>query len=176
MINNIYLIGFMGTGKTLVGKKLAELLNWTFVDIDMEIEKMLQVSISEIFDKYGEEEFRKKESIVLDNIVNKRNLVVSTGGGIVLNYKNINKMKESGLVITLIARPEVICERLKSDNTRPLLAYLDDNEKLEEIKKLLFMRAGLYVKGDYIIDTSDLDPLCAVEDIIAFYNEKKINN
>lgn len=176
MKNNIYLIGFMGTGKTSIGKKLAEILNWTFVDTDKEIEKMLQISISEIFDKYGEEEFRKTESTVLANIANRRNLVVSTGGGIVLSYKNVEKMKESGFIVTLIARPEVICERLKSDKTRPLLAYLSDSEKLEEIKRLIFMRAGLYIKGDYIIDTSDIDPLSAAENIITFYNENKINN
>jgi shikimate kinase len=176
MKSNIYLIGFMGTGKTVVGKKLAQTMKRNFIDIDSEIEKKLRCSISEIFDKYGEKEFRKKESALLGDITSKSDLVVSTGGGIILNYENMDKMKESGLVITLIARLEIIYERLKDDNRRPLLANIDDNEKLEEIKQLIFMRAGLYIKGDYIIDTSDINTENAVEKIIEFYNEWQTNS
>lgn len=176
MKNNVYLIGFMGTGKTVVGKRLAQAMKRNFIDIDSEIEKKLQCSINEIFDKYGEKEFRKKESALLGDITSRSDLVVSTGGGIILNYENMDKMKESGLVITLIARPEIIQERLKGDNRRPLLANIDDNEKLEEIKQLIFMRAGLYIKGDYIIDTSDINPENVVQNIIKFYNEWQTNS
>lgn len=165
----------MGTGKTVVGKKLAEIMGRFFLDIDSEIEKVFKCSINEIFDKFGEEEFRKKESIILNSIVDKNNLIVSTGGGIVINTENFDKMKRSGLVVTLIARPEIICERLSEDNTRPLIANIDENEKFEEIKRLIFMRAGLYIKGDYIIDTSDLNPDITAQNIIEFYNEWKIN-
>lgn len=176
LANNIYLIGFMGTGKTVVGKKVAEIMGRFFLDIDVEIEKVFKCAISEIFDKYGEKEFRKKESDMLGSITGRSNLVVSTGGGIVLNIENLEKMKKSGLVVTLIARPEIICERLREDTSRPLLACHDEKEKLEEIKRLLFMRAGLYIKGDYIIDTSDLDSDIVAQKIIDYYNEWKTNS
>ena len=176
LTNNIYLIGFMGTGKTVVGKKIAEIMGRIFLDIDSEIEKVLKCAISEIFDRYGEEKFRKKESDILSSISGRNNLVVSTGGGIVLNTENLEKMKKSGLVVTLIARPEIICERLREDASRPLLANLDEREKLEEIKRLIFMRAGLYIKGNYIIDTSDLNSDIVAQNIIDYYNEWEINS
>jgi shikimate kinase len=166
----------MGTGKTAVGKKLADVMNRTFVDIDNEIELGLNCSINEIFEKYGEKEFRKIEGTVLENIVKRKNLIVSTGGGIILNIENMDKMKQSGLVVTLIARPEVICERLQGDSTRPLLSHLDEKEKLEEIRKLIFIRAGLYSKGDFIIDTSDLSIESIVAEIMEFYNAREIKS
>ncbi|MDY6820106.1 MAG: shikimate kinase [Deferribacterota bacterium] len=172
-MNNIYLIGFMGVGKTAVGKVLADKLGWTFLDIDEVIVDYKKCSIEEIFIKYGEDTFRKIESKVLKKLSKKTEQVVSTGGGIVVNKYNIEYMKESGFVVTLIARPEVIYNRIYNDEARPLLKNFSGDAKLDEIKRLLYIRAGLYTKGDYIIDTSDLTVSDVAEEIKEAFFERK---
>jgi shikimate kinase len=168
MGRNIYIIGFMGTGKTSVAKLLSEKIGYDFIDIDKSIEERINMPINEIFERFGEAEFRKIESEVLLNITSKNNLIVSTGGGIVLNLANLENMKASGYIITLIATPDVIYDRTKLSNLRPLL---NKKNKLDEIKRLLYMRAPLYIKGDFILDTSDITANEAADEIVEFLNE-----
>ena len=151
-MNNIYMMGFMGTGKTTIGKALAEKLNRNFIDMDMEIELYEGMSINEIFEEKGEDYFREIETKVLKEIAEKDNLVVSTGGGSIVTHGNLEIVKNSGTLITLMASPEEILKRVSKNNDRPLLNV---ENPLDTIKRLLFERAPFYIKADYIIETTE---------------------
>ncbi|MCX7765735.1 MAG: shikimate kinase [Candidatus Sumerlaeia bacterium] len=151
--NNIILVGFMGTGKTEVGKALAEQLSFTYIDTDEIIEKIAGKSIPQIFSEYGEAHFRQLEKSVIQNLVNLQHHVIATGGGAVIFDENIENMKRAGIVICLTASPEVIYERIKHDTYRPLLQVPDPQQRIRE---LLSQRQAQYQKADFSIDTSQL--------------------
>jgi len=160
---NIYLVGFMGTGKTSVGKILAKKLKKEFVEMDEEIEKREGKKIVDIFRLFGEPYFRKVEKEVLKEIASCFNLVVSCGGGVVVDEENLKILKETGVVICLKAKPSVIYERTKKTKERPLLNV---PEPLKKIKELLAKRAPFYAKADYSVDTSTLAPEEVSEKVI----------
>ncbi|RKD34581.1 shikimate kinase [Thermohalobacter berrensis] len=168
---NIVLIGFMGTGKTSVGKYLAEITNRKFIDIDIEIEKKNNKKISEIFKLYGEKFFRNEEIKIVKEIYNKKNLIISTGGGIILNNKNIKYLKENGLIFLLNGSIETILMNLeKSSVNRPLLG----NEKWErKVKKLLKERNDLYYNSaDYVINIDNKTINKVADEVLKIYNCK----
>jgi shikimate kinase len=152
-MKNIILLGFMGTGKTAVGKKLAEELQKDFLDIDELIEKENGISISEIFFNFGEEYFRQLEAEKVKEVSEYENTVIATGGGIVLREENIGNLRKNGVLICLSARPEVIIARTKAEKNRPLL---DTPYPSETIVELLRFRAPLYAQAGAMVDTSDL--------------------
>lgn len=144
----IALIGFMGAGKTTVGRTLAERLNLPFVDLDEQIESVTSKSIPEIFDEHGEPWFRNKETEVLKKLVG-NTLVVSTGGGIVMTEKNRTLLDNHFRVIWLKTSLEVILTRLKEDQTRPLW-----NQKREDREQLFYSRQKIYEQtADKIVVT-----------------------
>ena len=151
-MQNIYLVGFMGTGKTAVGQVLAKTLGLYFFDLDDIIAQKEKRSINEIFNQSGEPYFRQVEGEVLKEVSLKNSQVISCGGGIVINPKNIAVMKQTGKVICLSARPEAIYQRIKGDTSRPLLEVADPKAR---IKELLDARRPFYEKADFMIDTSD---------------------
>jgi len=156
LMPNIALIGFMGTGKSVVGKILSENLDREFIDLDEEIVKDAGISIPEIFEKYGEREFRRMEKEVVKRFFGKKNLVVSCGGGAILDDENVKTMKENSAVVLLKASPEKIDERLKEDKSRPLL---NQKEKIKKIEEILNARKERYSSAsDYSIDTDELSP------------------
>jgi shikimate kinase len=172
-MKNIYLIGFMGTGKSTVGKILAEEFKMKFVDTDLLVEEMTGRTISSIFEESSEEDFRRFETEVLRRITEDKGMIVSTGGGIVVTRGNLELMKNSGFVFTLIADANTIHERLKKDDTcRPLLEV---DEPLDEIKRLLFERAAFYINAHHIIETSDITPREAADQIIAILRQELSN-
>ena len=147
---------------------LAENLGMQFMDTDAMVEEKTGKSIAEIFDESSEEEFRRLESEVLREITDDRGLVVSTGGGIVVTRGNLELMKQSGTVVTLIADANTILDRLKNDDTcRPLMEV---ENPLDEIKRLLYDRAPFYINAHHIIETSDITPREAADQIIAALN------
>ena len=152
-MRNIYLVGFMGTGKTVTGKEVAKRLNQQFLDLDFLIEEREKKKISQIFAEDGEAHFRSLEKQVLREVSEGEDLVVSCGGGIVLDRENIQIMKKAGLMICLSSRPGVILRRTQGYNHRPLLEVDDPKKRVEELLKI---RAPFYAQADYIIDTSDL--------------------
>ena len=160
---NIYLVGFMGTGKSAVARELSKKLNRKSLDLDEVIEKKEKRKIKDIFAKEGEGYFRKIEKQTLIEISILKDLVVACGGGIVLDENNIKKMKENGIIICLSASSDVIFERTIRSNYRPLLNV--DNPKLR-IKELLNLRAPFYAKADYTIDSSNLEVKKVVDIII----------
>lgn len=167
---SIVLIGFMGVGKSEVGKAAAERLGYSFLDTDELIEKSEDKEISRIFKENGEEYFRGLETEVLETLQNYDDFVLSTGGGIVLKEKNIGLLKGMGPLVLLTARPEVIFERIKSVNNRPLL---ETGNKEDKIKEILSVRDPIYNKAaDLTIDTSDKKIEEIVEEIVSYAQNK----
>lgn len=152
-MNNVYLVGFMGTGKTAVGRELAKRKKWRFVDLDDLIELRQKQTITNIFAKKGEPYFRKVEKDTLKEIAKEKKFVVACGGGIVIDEENIKIMKDTGVMICLTAKPEVILKRTLSATHRPLLNV--PNPK-ETVGLLLKMRSPFYALAHKSIDTSRL--------------------
>jgi len=150
---NIILCGFMATGKSSVGKKLAEILELEFVDLDAAIEVEECVSIPHIFAERGEQAFRKLESRMVERIMNRTGLVVSTGGGTVVNPQNMANLKSCGIVVALTADIPTILRRAGAGEERPLLQAEDREERIRE---LLSKRAPFYAQADMTIDTSSI--------------------
>lgn len=152
---NLYLIGMMGSGKTTVGKILAQELGYRFVDTDALIEKIARKSINEIFAQEGEEIFRELESQVLAEISAYKNLSIATGGGIVLRRFNWSYLQH-GIVVWLDVPVEQLSERLCNDTSRPLLANTNLKAKLQT---LLEQRKPLYAQADVRVTvTADETP------------------
>lgn len=154
----LILIGFMGTGKTTVGKALADRLKLSLVDTDQEIEKETGKQISELFREFGEKGFRDLESRVLKQVLAGERRVVTTGGGAVLRPENVRVMKESGWVIALFASEEEIIRRLSVTSDRPLLR----GNLRERVSLLLEERKGLYDFAHIRVDTTGL----TVEEVV----------
>lgn len=152
-IANIVLIGLIGTGKTAVGARLAEMLHMKFVDTDDIIEEDSSMIISDIFSKMGEEHFRDLESRAADKVRKLRRYVIATGGGIVLRERNIQSLRSTGMIFCLDATPEVILKRTSQETHRPLLKVEDP---MGRIREMLRIREPFYAKADHRIDTSQL--------------------
>lgn len=146
----------MGTGKTSIGRRVAQSLGFDFVDTDERIIERAGKPIVEIFAQQGEESFRDLESTVLEIAVGGNNQVISTGGGVVLREKNRQMLARSGYVIWLNASPEAILDRVSRNQERPLLQTADP---LGTIREMLKQREGLYLEtADFTIDTDGLSP------------------
>ncbi len=157
-LKNLILIGFMGTGKTIVAKALAQELQWNFIDCDQKIIKKTDLEISEIFDQEGEIFFRKLEASVLAEILQERDQIIATGGGIVCQERArqllLAAQADHNLIIWLQASPKVILKRTQGSQKRPLLNVA---EPLQEIEKLLKIRQQWYADlANFSVDTSDL--------------------
>jgi len=162
-MKNFVLIGFMGAGKTAVGKELAKILGMKLIDVDTEIEKSGQITINEIFSQFGEPRFREIETAMIRRIAAGENLIISTGGGAVLKQENMDTLRENGVIVCLMASPETILKRTSTSNDRPLLK---GENPLEKINQLLTFRKPFYEKADIMIDTENKTPLQIAEEII----------
>jgi len=169
---NIILTGFMATGKSSIGKQLANILGKRYIDVDEIIEKREGRSISQIFAREGEEYFRRVESQVIKEFSGVDGYVISTGGGAVLRKENVQQLRKRGVLICLKAKPEVILERTRDNMERPLLQGAGD--KREKIKKLLKKRAPFYSQADIMIDTSSLSVSEAVGKIVKILAPEKL--
>ncbi|MDF1612742.1 shikimate kinase [Stygiobacter electus] len=154
----IYLTGFMTSGKSTIGPILANVLGYDFYDLDKEIEESEKLSVVEIFEKYGEKYFREAESKILNELSKKDNLVISLGGGTIVNQKNFDMMKNSGTIIYLKVSPNTLYKRLKHKTDRPIFKDLVLNNKneaefIKRISELMEKRKQYYEMADIIIDT-----------------------
>ena len=148
---NIVLVGFMGTGKTSIGKRLATQLRMRYVDTDDIIERDSGRRISDIFSEDGEETFRELESEAVRKASQLDNYIISTGGGVVLKETNMAELRRNGIIFCLTATPEEIYRRVRHQSHRPLLPTPDP---LTKIKSMLEERHPYYVKADYMVETT----------------------
>jgi shikimate kinase len=151
----VVLIGFMGTGKSSVGKQLAARLQYQFIDTDQLIEFRQKRSITDIFQVEGEVAFRRMEAELAMELGSRDQLVIATGGGFPLNPGNIDALRQGGVIVLLAATPETIYQRVKDEQHRPLLAA---PEPLARIAELLASRAEVYRNSDITIDTTGKNP------------------
>ena len=149
-IVNLALIGFMGAGKTSVGRLVAEQLRFDYLDTDELIVSRMGRSITEIFKTDGEPAFRALEHEVVGELAGRTNTVIATGGGLPTNPKNLASLKTHALVICLWASPEKIWERVKNQTHRPLLHDPDPQKKIRE---LLAAREQFYKQADVLLNT-----------------------
>ncbi len=161
---SIVLIGFMGTGKTSIAKALSERLNMELIDTDECIVKRTNMTIPEIFEKYGEYSFRQIEHDTIKDLKDRKGTIISCGGGACLRNENISNMKENNKVILLEASPKVILERIIGDTDRPVLKGKMDIDNIENIMNI--RKASYHRAADIIIDTVDKTILEIVDEII----------
>jgi len=172
MKTSIALIGFMGTGKTAVGKALAEKLGREFIEMDSLIEQEAGKTIPEVFQQDGEITFRELEIEVTRQVSVKKNVVIACGGGVVLNKINIDRLKQECLIVYLTASPGVILKRTLADETeRPLLKTPD---RVRQIEQLLKFRRPFYERAaDLKVVTSSLDIDSVAKQIIEKVKENE---
>ena len=165
----IFLIGFMGSGKTTIGRKLSHRLGFTFIDQDDLIEEMAVMTIPEIFSKEGEEGFRNREHQAIKELLTHNNVVVATGGGAPCFFNNMDLYNENGITIYLKMAPEILTSRLKYSATeRPLIKNKTTDELLNFVETSLKKREKFYQQATFVIEGIDLK----VEDILNVLGSK----
>jgi shikimate kinase len=173
---NVFLIGYRGSGKTTVARRLAELLGWTFIDADAELESRAGKSIKEIFEAGGEPAFRELETRVITDLAERKEHVVALGGGAILREANRKAIAGRGPVVWLQASPETLFARINADPTtadrRPNLTA---DGGVVEIRKLLEERTPQYKKAaNFAIDCNRLDPDEIARQILASLYQRKL--
>ncbi|MFH0731381.1 MAG: shikimate kinase [Candidatus Omnitrophota bacterium] len=164
-MKNIILTGFMGTGKTVIGKILAEKLKRQRLCLDDMIQWKTGKPIAEIFKDNGEGYFRKIESQMVAAAAKDKNVIIDAGGGAIINEDNLKRLKERGVIFCLTASVDAIIQRTSRTNDRPLLNVTDPKAKIEQ---LLNEREKFYKRADHILDTTNLTPEEAAQKIIEY--------
>ena len=155
----IFLIGFMGCGKTTLGKKLAQKMDYSFTDLDHELEKKAGMSVSDYFSAKGEEAFRLLEKETLNNFDYPTNCVISTGGGTPCFFDNMEFMNRNGITIYLEMPPVALAKRLEySKHKRPLIANKDEKEMVAFIKEKLEERNPFYKRSFLTVNGINITP------------------
>lgn len=154
--NRIFLIGFMGVGKTTIGKKMANKLSLPFIDVDQKIEEKFKITINEFFAKYGESTFRREETNVLNDVISEfENAIISVGGGLPCYNDNMSRMNQNGITCYLHRPAKELFQRLVNSKTeRPLLKDLNDEELLLFIENKLEEREVFYNKASFKFNRS----------------------
>jgi shikimate kinase len=147
-VERIYLIGFMGAGKTSVGRALAARLKWAFVDLDAEIERSQEKSIPDIFTQSGEPHFRRLESEHLKHLSGRPHVVIAPGGGAVMDPENLELMNSTGVTVWLNVSFETAARRVAMDGTRPLFKDPKKAEQLYESRIPIYRQARIHVPAD----------------------------
>ena len=170
---NIFLIGFMGAGKSTISDYLKNALAMDVVEMDQCIVERQGMSISDIFETYGEEYFRELETNLLIEMQSRSNVVVSCGGGVPMRERNVVEMKKNGRVVLLTAKPETILERVKDNHDRPLL---ENNKNVSFIADLLEKRRAKYeAAADIVVETDGKSELEICEELIHRHREAEAN-
>jgi shikimate kinase len=167
---NLVLVGLMGAGKSSIGRLVAHQLGIPFVDTDIEIERVSRMTIAELFEAYGEEEFRALETRVIKRLLKGGPRVVSTGGGAFINDRTRRHVKRSGLSVWLKADLDVLWERVNKRDTRPLLKTENPKQTLE---KLMNARYPIYAEADLTVLSRDVGKEVMVKEVLAAIVEGK---
>ena len=174
-----YLAGFMTAGKSTIGPILANTLGWEFYDLDKEVEKKEGTKITELFNRRGEEYFRKSETEILRKLSGRNEVIISLGGGAIASDENFRIIKSSGKIIYLKSSPEIVYKRLRFKRDRPAFIFEGDElpskeEFLQRINELLEARKKYYEQCDFIVDT-DTQKVGKTVDIIAKFINKDLS-
>ena len=169
-MKNIVLTGFMGTGKTAAGRELSHILDWKLIDVDGEIVRSKEMSISEIFSIFGEPVFRDIETEMIREVSVRKNVIISTGGGAVLRKENIDMLRKNGIIVNLCATAETVLQRTSGSAERPLLQV---ENPIGRIRELLEARNPFYQNADVLIDTDCKSPLQIAGEILERIGWKK---
>ncbi|HVK91624.1 MAG TPA: shikimate kinase [Mycoplana sp.] len=161
---NLVLIGLMGAGKSAIGRLVAQALSVPFIDSDHEIERVSRMSVSDLFARYGEDEFRALEARVMKRLLRSGPRVVSTGGGAYINERTRRHIKRGGLTVWLKADLDVLWERVNKRDTRPLLKTENPMQTLEN---LMNARYPIYAEADLTVHSRDVRKEEVVEDVLA---------
>jgi shikimate kinase len=170
--NNLYLVGFMGTGKTTIGRELAKAMGRKFMDIDHVLERRFGKSVNEIFADEGETVFREAERKLSIELSQTENKVIGTGGGTIMDPVSLQAFQNSGLLLRLYTRQTNLIGRLKRTSKRPLLAGETEEEVESKIKKLLNEREEIYGKINLRLETTDLTPMIAAKKVHEFLRSR----
>ena len=174
-----YLTGFMAAGKSTIGPILANTLGWEFYDLDKEVEKKEVMKIAELFNRKGEEYFRKYETEILKDLSKMSEVIISLGGGAIASDENFGIIKSSGKIIYLKSSPEIVYKRLRFKRDRPAFIFEGDElpskeEFLKRINELLEERKKYYEQCDFIIET-DSQKVGQTVDILAKFITKDLS-
>ncbi len=173
MTERIFLIGFMGSGKSTIGERLAQRIGWQFIDTDRLIETTCATTISQIFAQQGENAFRAIERAVLAELLQRRHIVVATGGGLACQSDNMAQMNAAGTTIYLKTPAETLFDRLKNQrNERPLLVGKDDDTLRAYIADTLQQREAFYSQAQLTVATADAYPQKRIDLIINYLQRK----
>ena len=162
-MKNIILCGFMGCGKSTVGKELAKMLGVSFIDMDSYIEEQANMTVTEIFEKHGESGFRDMEHQVCVKLSKTDNKIIAAGGGTLAFGRNVNVLKQNSTIVLIDCSYEELCKRLSTDTSRPLLQCENRNEK---IKELLTARMPLYKNACDLTVNGDNTPKKVAKNIV----------
>ena len=165
-MKNVVLIGFMGTGKTSVGRMLAARLGCALHDLDKKIAEQYGISIPEMFTRYGEPYFRAREKEAVREAASRSNVVIATGGGTVKDPENIEALRRNGILVALTADVDTILARTAAHGVRPVLDSADAGDRRAAVVRLLEERRQLYEAADVTVDTSGKSPLQVAENIL----------
>lgn len=175
-IPNIFLIGFMGSGKSHWGRIWAKKHSLSFIDLDEEIEVAFGMKVEDIFEKHSEDKFRELERVHLKKNESRKNVLVSCGGGTPCFFDNMDWMLKNGIVIYLSATDSYILEHvIEETKKRPLLKEVNESELLFFIRNKLNEREPEYRRANYILDTASLHE-GSLDEIVHFFEKEKTNN
>lgn len=166
LIKNIVLIGFMGSGKSMVSNRLADLLKKEVISSDGLVEQREGRSIIDIFQSQGEDYFRAVESQIIHEISQKTGVIIDSGGGVILNAENFTALKKNGIIFYLSASPEFLLKQIQLNQDRPLM-QVDD--PLSKIKEMLVQRKSLYEQADFTVISEGHSVQEIAEEIITIY-------
>lgn len=162
---NVYLVGFMGTGKTTIGRELSRAMGRKFIDVDLELERRMGMTVNEIFATHGEEFFRNLEKELAEELAATRNKVVATGGGTIVNPEVFDLFNQSGLLICLYTDRDDLVSRLQRTDKRPLLKAQSPSGVADKVDRLMEERKNIYGKVKVRMDTTNLTPMVAARKI-----------
>lgn len=170
--DKIFLWGMMGVGKSTIGRKMAKRLQWNFIDLDEEIERISEKSIASIFDTEGEKGFRIIELNVLQDLLQRSNVIISTGGGTPCFHENASKMLSTGICIWINASVNFLLSRLNNNiSTRPLLAHLNREERVLKLNELFQNRKEFYELAQIEVSAINFDLEATVRSITPLFQD-----
>ena len=174
-VERVYLIGFMGSGKSTIGRFIGTDIGWKCIDMDHVFEKEHNCTISHFFETHGEQAFREEEGKILQKLSTEKNIIISTGGGTPCHNNNMEIMKSTGLTIYIQVDPEELKKRLSSaKETRPLLSAKKEDELLQYIKTKLSEREPFYNRAHMIVDGVAL-PFYSYKMLIELFPAEELN-